>query len=186
MISQRIAPLVMAQSCARLMCASPAGPGKAVGKRAGKFPDEMKEQPPDFSQAQRHHQRKIRNHPEGIRAACFWFWDGIQRISLFLRMGSSPQACKAVKKAKLNIDKVMCRYQPCQERTSYSSKPTSPLASSKHCSTVQRVPKASTISSSEEPVGAKISTYAISAGLIPSFRLRRISSQRCHPPICGG
>src|SRR5579864_3993855 len=45
-----------------------------------------------------------------------------------------------------------------QERTSYSSKPTSPFLSSKHCSTVQRAPKASTISSKEVPAGAKTST----------------------------
>jgi hypothetical protein len=39
---------------------------------------------------------------------------------------------------------VMWRYQPTQVRTSYSSRPTSPLASSKACSTCQRVPATST------------------------------------------
>src|SRR5579864_6692825 len=34
----------------------------------------------------------------------------------------------------------MWRYQPVQVRTSYSSSPTSPLASSNACSTCQRVP----------------------------------------------
>src|SRR5689334_592087 len=40
--------------------------------------------------------------------------------------------------AKASIDKVMCRYQPCQLRTSSSARPTSCLAASKHSSMRQR------------------------------------------------
>src|SRR5215472_5858027 len=94
----------------------------------------------------------------GLLASCPRIWHILLTISSYF--GAPP---------KLNIDNVMCQYHPCQERTSYSSRPTSPFASSKHCSTVQRAPKASTISPKEVPVGAKISTYAISAGSAPSF-----------------
>src|SRR5215471_17710951 len=141
MINKRISPLVMAKPCDCLMGAPPARPGKTVGERKGALTEEAKEQLPDLGRAQRHHHWEIRRCVEMIGIGCFWFWSRVQLLRLFLRMVSSPSVRKAVKKAKLNIDKVMCRYHPCQERTSYSSSPTSPLASSKHCSTIQRVPK---------------------------------------------
>src|SRR6266567_3402463 len=52
------------------------------------------------------------------------------------------------------IERVMCRYQLCQKRTSYSSSPVSPLASSMHCSTVYRVEATRTSISSEVLGGA--------------------------------
>ena len=48
---------------------------------------------------------------------------------------------------------VTCRCQPVQDRTSYSSSPTSPLAASKQASIVQRVPATRTRSASVGPLG---------------------------------
>src|SRR5689334_7137001 len=42
------------------------------------------------------------------------------------------------RKASASIDKVTCRYQPCQLRTSSSARPTSCLAASKHSSKTHR------------------------------------------------
>ncbi len=38
----------------------------------------------------------------------------------FFGAASPPLARKAAKKARASIERVTCRYQPCQERTSYS------------------------------------------------------------------
>src|SRR6266571_3949692 len=51
------------------------------------------------------------------------------------------------------IDKGICRYQLCQKRTSYSSSPTSPLASSLHCSTVERLEATRTFVSNDVLAG---------------------------------
>ena len=48
---------------------------------------------------------------------------------------------------------VTCRCQPVQERTSYSSSPTSPLAASKQASIVQRVPATRTRVGERRPLG---------------------------------
>src|SRR5215217_5281204 len=44
------------------------------------------------------------------------------------------------RKARASMVRVMCRYQPCQERISWSARPTSCLATSKHSSMAQRRP----------------------------------------------
>jgi hypothetical protein len=49
-------------------------------------------------------------------------------------------ARSTVRKACASMQSVICRYQPCQKRTSYSSNPTSLLPTSKQCSTVQLAP----------------------------------------------
>src|SRR5258708_31274585 len=129
-----------------------------VGKRERLFAYEAKEKPPGFGNTEGNHDREIRRHMGLNRVGCFWLWGLEGLLRLFLRTSSSPLARKAAKKAIASIERVTCRYQPCQERTSYSSKPTSPFPSSKHCSTVQRAPKAPTISSKEVSAGAKTST----------------------------
>jgi hypothetical protein len=56
--------------------------------------------------------------------------------------------------AKASIDSVMCRYQPIQERTSYSLRPVRCLACSKHSSMVQRRPAIEASLSNAVPFGA--------------------------------
>ena len=50
----------------------------------------------------------------------------------------------------------MCRYQPVHERTSYSSNPVSPLASSKQFSIRQRWPAIRTNSASDASSGERV------------------------------
>src|SRR6266487_1599378 len=150
--------LVMAEPRKGLMRAAPARSGQVVSKRERRVADETKEKSPDFSNAEGNHDREIRRRLSLSGIGCFWLRRLEHLLRLFLSTSSSPLACNAAKKAMASIERVMCRYQPCQERTSYSSRPTSPFPSSKHCSTVQRAPKATTISSKEVPVGAKIRT----------------------------
>ena len=52
--------------------------------------------------------------------------------------GSNAWRLTTARQAWASIARVMCRYQPSHFRTSYWSRPTSPLASSKHSSMVQR------------------------------------------------
>ena len=61
-----------------------------------------------------------------------------------------------VRKARANMASVTWRCQAVQVRTSYWSKPTSPLAASKHDSTVQRVPAIRTSVDNGVPSGAKV------------------------------
>src|SRR3954447_19929143 len=51
---------------------------------------------------------------------------------------------------------VTCRCHPVQDRTSYSSSPTSPLAASKQASIVQRVPATRTSVARPVPSGARV------------------------------
>src|SRR5271165_777840 len=82
--------------------------------------------------------------------------------------------------ASANSDNTVCRCQPVQLRTSYSSRPQSPLAISKHSSIDQRTPAIRTKSSRVVCGGPPQAQYATSAGF---DRSRRISSQRAY--LCG-
>ena len=66
-----------------------------------------------------------------------------------------PATLTTVKNARANIARVICRYQPCQCRTSYSSNPTCCLANSKASSTCQRLPAARTTCCKVTDSGAK-------------------------------
>lgn len=61
-----------------------------------------------------------------------------------------------VRKANANMASVTWRCHAVQVRTSYWSKPTSPLAASKHDSTVQRAPATRTSIANGVPSGAKV------------------------------
>src|SRR6266487_2259312 len=82
-----------------------------------------------------------------------------EELSGFVLLNLGPLFCPAtlttVKNARANIAKVICRYHPCQWRTSYSSNPTCCLASSKASSTCQRLPAARTTDSKLTDSGAK-------------------------------
>ena len=73
------------------------------------------------------------------------FFDGNRK--LLLARITDKNACA-------NIDNVMCRCQPVQLRTSYSSSPVSCLACSKHSSITQREPAICTSFFKEVPAGA--------------------------------
>ena len=66
--------------------------------------------------------------------------------------------------ARANRLRVTWRCHPAHDRTSYSSNPQSPLASSKHSSTAQRLPAIRTNSGSVAPGGPPHAKYATSAG----------------------
>src|SRR6266566_5385508 len=76
---------------------------------------------------------------------------------LLLKLGPlfCPATLTTVKNARANIASVICRYHPCQWRTSYSSNPTCCLASSKASSTCHRLPAARTTCSKLTDSGAK-------------------------------
>src|SRR2546421_3264436 len=82
-----------------------------------------------------------------------------KELSDFLLLKLGPLFCPAtlttVKNARANMARVICRYQPCQWRTSYSSRPTCCLASSKASSTCHRLPAARTTCSKVTDSGAK-------------------------------
>src|SRR6266566_9541750 len=82
-----------------------------------------------------------------------------KELSDFLLLKLGPLFCPAtlttVKNARANIASVICRYHPCQWRTSYSSNPTCCLASSKASSTCHRLPAARTTCSKLTDSGAK-------------------------------
>src|SRR6266536_6347813 len=71
-----------------------------------------------------------------------------KKLCNFVLLKLGPLFCPAtlttVKKARANIARVICRYQPCQCRTSYSSNPTCCLASRNASSTCHRLPAART------------------------------------------
>src|SRR5712691_1096960 len=82
-----------------------------------------------------------------------------KKLCDFVLLKKGPLFCPAtlttVKKARANIARVICRYQPCQCRTSYSSNPTCCLASSKASSTCHRLPATRTTCSKRTDSGAK-------------------------------
>jgi hypothetical protein len=61
-----------------------------------------------------------------------------------------------VRYACASMESVMCRCQPVHERTSYSSNPVSPLASSKQLSIVHRSPATRTSVDSGVSAGAQV------------------------------
>ena len=71
----------------------------------------------------------------------------------FLHFFSCSSCWMLASQAWAIIDKGICRYQLCQKRTSYSSSPTSPLASSLHCSTVERLEATRTFVSNDVLAG---------------------------------
>ena len=60
-----------------------------------------------------------------------------------------------VSHANAHITSVICRYQAVQLRTSYCSRPTSPVAASKALATVQRLPAPRTTAANVVSWGAK-------------------------------
>src|SRR5258708_15370798 len=82
-----------------------------------------------------------------------------KELSCFVLLNLGPLFCPAtlttVKNARANIESVICRYHPCQWRTSYSSNPTCCLASSKASSTCHQLPSARTTCSRVTDSGAK-------------------------------
>src|SRR5437763_5708166 len=118
-----------------LMSPAPVGPVENSFRRRRSLPH----QPPEQSAHFRDRQRK--------------------ELSGFVLLNLGPLFCPAtlatVKKARANIAKVICRYQPCQWRTSYSSNPTCCLANSKASSTCQRLPATRTTCCEVADSGAK-------------------------------
>src|SRR6476646_12052209 len=80
--------------------------------------------------------------------------------------------------AKASMTSETCRCQPCQERVSVWSRPSSILAVSKPSSIAQRRPSTATRVSIAVPAGHQVVKKARS----PSAMLRRIRSPRVHKP----
>ena len=80
--------------------------------------------------------------------------------------------------AKASITSETWRCQPCQERVSLWSRPSSVLAVSKPSSIAQRCPSTATRISIPVPAGHQVAKKASS----PSVRLRRTSRPRVHGP----
>ena len=78
--------------------------------------------------------------------------------------------------ARASIAKVMCRYQPSYRRTSYWSRPTCPLASSKHSSMAYWTP-AEVFFGNPEVVGESTSNrrWAQEPGLATNLRPAELS-----------
>src|SRR5689334_2915678 len=122
----------MRQFGAGLVVAPPGGPVQDMLGGGRGLPNEREEEAPHLRYGQR------QQLGEGHRLV----WP---RSFLWVRPPFPSGSCRArrrttVRYARANIARVRWRYQPVQVRTSYSSRPTSPLASSKACSTCQRVP----------------------------------------------
>lgn len=144
---------------------SPKRPGQAMHGRKWPVVHQIVEELAHFRHTQRHHHGEVsprlRLNSENVlgrNGVCGWcsrFFPSCSACS-----GSWLALCRrsTVRKACASMQSVICRYQPCQERTSYSSSPTSPLPTSKHCSTVQRDPMTVTISCKVVPVRANTST----------------------------
>jgi hypothetical protein len=95
-----------------------------------------------------HVPQQFANLRHGQREACSrcCFHLCMRLCGIFFLAGAGvASAHKTARYACAIIANVMCRYQPSQLCTSYWSSPTSPLAASKHSSTVQRVPATRTI-----------------------------------------
>src|SRR3954453_20061810 len=80
--------------------------------------------------------------------------DGDQELVLGVGIWAPLFAAPRTSAARARRARVVWRCQPVQERTSYSSRPTRCLASSKTSSMVQRAPIARTIAGSGVSVGA--------------------------------
>src|SRR5271165_6853 len=81
--------------------------------------------------------------------------------------------------AKASMTSETCRCQPCQERVSLWSRPSSFLAASKLSSMAQRWPSTDTNISMDVPLGHHVEKKARS----PSPMLRRTSIPRVHFPL---
>src|SRR6266568_5624113 len=118
-----------------LMSPTPARPVQNSFWRRRSLPDQSPEQSAHFGDRQR------------------------EELSGFVLLNLGPLVCPAtlttVKNARANIARVICRYQPCQCRTSYSSNPTCCLANSKASSTCHRLPATRTTCSKRTDCGAK-------------------------------
>src|SRR2546428_1942113 len=142
---------------------APIRTGQGVKSRKRLHADEIVEELSHFGHTQGHHHGQVRPRLR-LNSARGLDW-GCGRVSRFFSSGSAwSGSCPALwarstlRKACASLQSVRCRYQPCQERTSYSSSPTSPLPTSKHCSTVQRDPMTVTISCKVVPVRSNTST----------------------------
>jgi hypothetical protein len=58
MTSESISALVVVQLCESLMSASPTRPSQMISKREKRFVNKMKEQPPNFGNAEGNYQRR--------------------------------------------------------------------------------------------------------------------------------
>src|SRR5258708_22722520 len=137
MTGENASPFVMAKWREGLMSTSKVMTRQDGSKGEGWFANEPREQPPKFSHAEGNHHWKIRRWVDLDRAGGFWLGGLECLLRLFLSIASSVTR-KAIKKAMASMESVTWRNQPWKVRTSSSSRPTSPLASSKHCSTVHR------------------------------------------------
>src|SRR5262245_16159328 len=121
---------------------APAGPGQDVLGGLLHGQDQPPQEPSNLRHAQREaRQRLALNAVRGLTSG------GGGRLFFSCSTAMAP-ARKMVNRANAHIASVICRYQPVQLRTSSWSRPTSPLASSKPLSTVQRLPATRTTSSS--------------------------------------
>src|SRR5215472_12180155 len=124
----------MANSGAFLVLSSESGPRQDRLDIGWRLPDQLPEQPPHFGH----------RHWEELGCSLLWKRPFFRAVVL-----------TTVKNASANIARVRCRYQPCQWRTSYSSNPTCPLASSIPSSTCHRLPAARTTTSKVTDSGAE-------------------------------
>ena len=104
----------------------------------------------------------------------------------FFGGGAMPAGCAfarwriAASMANASITSETCRCQPCQDRVSLWSSPSSFFAVSKLSSIAQRWPSTLTKALIVVPAGHQVEKNAIS----PSARLRRISNPRVQVPAC--
>src|SRR5713226_776098 len=179
---------VVAKARDSLMRPSPKGPGKVVQR--GKRPPthQIIEESSHFGHTQWHHHRQVsprlrlNSMSELGCGGSGWCVSFFPSCSAWSGSCSVLWARSTVRKACASIQSVMCRYQPCQERTSYSSRPTSSLPTSKHCSTVQRAPMTRTISSSVVPLPTNCATRWCAASATESECTGRY--QGCWKPLC--
>src|SRR5438874_1963022 len=131
----------------------PLGPGQRLFYRGEPVPHQPEQQPADLGHAQR----------DQPRAPFF--------------AGRAARDRITATTARANRLSVTCRCHPDQLRTSYSSSPQSPFASSNRSSTAHRAPATRTSSSGVVPGGPPQAKYATSSG---SDVLRRISTHRAY------
>src|SRR3954454_15485364 len=102
----------------------------------------------------------------------------ITRGRLFGDAGVLILARMAARIAKVSMTRETCRCQPCQERVSLWSRPSSFLAVSKPPSMAQRRPSTLTSTAIGVPAGHQVAKKARA----PSAMLRRISRPLVHRP----
>src|SRR3954468_15344995 len=116
--------------------------------------------------------RQARSHPADFLhrpADQRWLWRIIRRL-LFGGAGMLALRRMAASIAKASMTSETCRCQPCQERVSLWSRPSSFFAVSKPSSMAQRRPSTATRVSLAVPAGHQVAKKASA----PSVMLRRI------------